>query len=504
MATPAALYTLTAPALAAFQAALAAPQATQTQLLHTILQHNAHSQFGRRHGFAQLSGYADFAAAVPLGNYASHQHAIEQTAHGVPQLLSSEPVLMFEETGGSSGGAKLVPYTAALQAAFARAVLPWLGDLMRRRPQAFAGQLFFIISPASRNASHTPGGIPIGSGNDLAYFGHELAAALAGRTLFLPELLQAQSAAEWQWHSARLLLHAPALSLISVWSPTLLLAIIHTLQQQQDSLLATVTDRHHRARLSRALSGHSPDTRALWSQLDTISCWCSHTAAAPAAQLQALFPQAYLQGKGLLATEGITSLPFGEHPYPLLAVNSHFYEFAADNGEIYQAHELAADAQYRVIITTQGGLYRYDTGDCVQVCGFEQGVPRLNFIGRSGWYSDVCGEKLNEAFVRNAMLSVDPRLPEHCLLQGTAMPQPHYRLLAADADAAWLNADVCAALDSALHANPQYAHARRIGQLHPLRLHWVADIPAHAAALARPEQRLATRKIALLLPPQTA
>ena len=111
MATPAALYTLTAPALAAFQAALAAPQATQTQLLHTILQHNAHSQFGRRHSFAQLSGYADFAAAVPLGNYASHQHAIVQTAHGVPQLLSSEPVLMFEETGGSSGGAKLVPDT---------------------------------------------------------------------------------------------------------------------------------------------------------------------------------------------------------------------------------------------------------------------------------------------------------------------------------------------------------------------------------------------------------
>ena len=76
--------------------------------------------------------------------------------------------------------------------------------------------------------------------------------------------------------------------------------------------------------------------------------------------------------------------------------------------------------------------------------------------------------------------------------------------LAADTDAAWLNADVCAALDTALHANPQYAHARRIGQLHPLRLHWVADIHAHAAALARPEQRLATRKIALLLPPQMA
>ena len=62
MATPAALYTLTAPALAAFQAALAAPQATQTQLLHTILQHNAHSQctaiglcrFCRRRAIGQL------------------------------------------------------------------------------------------------------------------------------------------------------------------------------------------------------------------------------------------------------------------------------------------------------------------------------------------------------------------------------------------------------------------------------------------------------------------
>lgn len=481
-----------------FQAAAAQPAAVQARILQQILQHNAGSRFGRQHGFAGMAGYADFARRVPLRRYEDYRADIEALAEGGSGLLTAEPVIQFEETGGSSGGAKLIPYTPSLLAAFRRGVLPWLADLWQQRPQAFAGRLFFIISPAGRRR-HTAGGTPVGSGNDLAYFGEETGAALAAQTLFQPELTRALSAEAWQWHSARLLLSAADLSLISAWSPTLLLAVFRTLAAEQDSLIASLPCPARRRTAERALGGNTFDARLLWPQLDTVSCWCSHTAAAPAARLQALLPQAQIQGKGLLATEAVSSLPFSGSPQPLLAVNSHFYEFAADNGSVLPAHQLRAGHSYRLIVTTQGGLYRYDTGDEVAVHGLSGALPQLEFIGRGHLSSDLCGEKLSEAFVRRAMLAVSKRLPEHALLQGVAAQTPYYRLLLATPapDAAQL----AARLDEALAANPQYAYARRIGQLAPLTAVCLPDPHAYAATLHRAEQRLGTRKIPLLLPP---
>ena len=175
---------------------------------------------------------------------------------------------------------------------------------------AFSGCLYFIISPAARSRSHTAGGIPIGTGNDLNYLGSALAQRIAPQILHQPQLAQAQSPADWQIRTATLLAQSPSLSLISAWSPTLLLNIVHTLHQQQDTILRHIPDAHRRRTLAQALAPAIPRTQQIWTQLDTISCWDSHTAAAPADQLRQLFPHAHLQGKGLLATEGITTLPF--------------------------------------------------------------------------------------------------------------------------------------------------------------------------------------------------
>lgn len=492
---------LLAAALKRFQVAARHPEAAQQQILQQILQQNAASVFGRRHGFADMAGYSAFAQQVPIRRYEDYRADIDALAAGGNGLLTAEPVIQFEETGGSSGGAKLIPYTASLLAAFRRGVLPWLADLAQHRPQAFAGRLFFIISPAARSRHHTAGGTPIGSGSDLAYFGEETGAALAAQTLFQAELTQARSAAEWQWHSARLLLSAADLSLISVWSPTLLLAIFRTLVAEQDSLLASLKDAHRRRAAQHAFRGGRFDTRLLWPQLDTVSCWNSHTAALPAAELQALLPDVHLQGKGLLATEAVSSLPFSGSPQPLLAVDSHFYEFAAADGSIRPAHQLNSGQDYRLIVTTQGGLYRYDTGDRVAVHGFSGALPQLEFIGRDHLTSDLCGEKLTEAFVRRALLAVDKRLPEQALLQGVAANPPHYRLLLPEHTPC--PPQLAARLDEALAANPQYAYARCIGQLAPVQAVRLPDPQAYAATLHRADQRLGTRKIPLLLPPLT-
>ncbi len=485
-------------ALQRFQAASAQPEACQQRILHHILHTHAASDFGRRHDFAAIRDYKDFTQQVPLRRYEDFLPDIQALAAGQPAVLGCEALVRFEETGGSSGGAKLIPYTPSLLAAFRRAVLPWLADLLQQRPQAVAGKLFFVISPPTRHQPQTAGGIAIGNGDDLTYFDAATAAWLQPRTLFPPELMRAQTAADWQWQCALLLLNTPDLSLISLWSPTLLLGVLDTMQQQADSLLSSLPP-SRRATVARALAHHPIDTQALWPQLAIVSAWDSHTAAAPAVTLRQQLPHAHLQGKGLLATEAVSSIPLTDSRWPVLACDSHFYEFADAAGNLHLPQHLKTGEAYRLIVTTQGGLYRYDTGDWVLMHGRHQRLPQLEFIGRDSLVSDLCGEKLTEAFVRQAMQQVDSRLPHTALLQACHKPAPHYCLLLPATQTHrhdWANQ-----LDLALAANPQYRLCRSLGQLDCIRIRAVDDLLAYAAGHHHASQRLSTRKIPLLLPP---
>ena len=493
------LPTLLAHAHAAYQTALRHPQRTQAQILQTILRSNQHSQFGQQHHFAQIRSPEDYAQRVPIQSYDTLAPSIARHAGGEANILTSSPIIQFEETGGSTAGAKLIPYTAPLLTAFQHGIHAWFADLIAQRPRAFSGSLYFIISPAARSRSHTPSGIPIGTGNDLNYLGSALAGHIAPQILHHPQLAQAQSPADWQIRTATLLAQSPSLSLISAWSPTLLLNLIHTLHQQQDRILRQIPDVARRHTLAQALAPTVPNTQKIWTQLDTISCWDSHTAAAPAAQLHQLFPHAHLQGKGLIATEGITTLPISGCLLP--ALTSHYYEFADEVDRIHPLHRLQHGNRYRLILTTQGGLYRYDTQDWLlaQASPYAH-VPSLHFIGRSSLTSDLVGEKLTEAFVAQAIRQTLTPVSGCLLLQGSTTPQPHYILWH---DPAFKPSDhALAELNTALCANPQYHYAQQIGQLGNLTARPHPQLLAYASQHA-PSRVLGTQKIPMLLPPIT-
>jgi hypothetical protein len=108
-----------------------------------------------------------------------------------------------------------------------------------------------------------------------------------------------------------------------------------------------------------------------------------------------------IQPKGLIATEGIISIPFGQH-WPL-AVTSHFLEFVASDGQVLRAHELERGNTYEVCLTTSGGLYRYRLNDLIRVDGFAENTPSIRFVAKTGQISDHFGEKLSEAFVYTAI-----------------------------------------------------------------------------------------------------
>lgn len=481
----------------AFAAARADPGRTQRALLDEIVAANAGTAFGGAHGFDRIDSVEAYRDAVPIRGYEGFAGWIEEMASGAPGRLVADPPLAFERTGGTTLGGKLVPYTAAQLASFGAAVQPMLHDLLTRFPGIGDGRLYASISPATRAPETTAGGAPVGLGSDAAYLGP--LAAPFGRLLAVPPEVGALGDID-AWRIATLagLVEAGDLSFVTVWSPSFLTALIEALPEVADRVLPRLSA-PARVRLEHWLaSGTAAGTVALWPRLAVISTWTDAGSAPFAKRLAALCPQAAIAPKGVIATEGAITVPTGPGAGAWPALTSTFLEFRDPaTGVCRLADALEPGAVYDAILTTRGGFYRYDIGDRFRCIAVENGCPRLVFEGRAGVVSDMVGEKLDEGFVARVLAGLDgPARLEAC-----PGPPPRYRLVRAVGTPP---ADL-AALDRALGANPQYAYARRIGQLGPL-----ADSPrgydpaAEAAARARSGQRLGDAKPGVLVPPARA
>ncbi|HEX9492268.1 MAG TPA: GH3 auxin-responsive promoter family protein, partial [Thermoanaerobaculia bacterium] len=394
---------------------------SQRDILQRLLITNAHTAFGEQHAFSYIKTVYDYQQRLPLRTYEDFEPWIDRIAGGETNVLTREPVKLFEPTSGSSGATKLIPYTDSLQREFQRGIRPWVADLFLNYPELMNGQAYWSVSPACRTV-FSPSKIPIGFDDDSTYVGG------------------------WQ----RRLVRAVTLTdldddtrnvrLISVWNPTFL------------SLL--VKDR---------------PTESLFPNVRLISCWTDANAAGPASHLATLFPQAKIQGKGLIATEGFISFPMIGHEGTALAIRSHFLEFIPIGSEkALLAHQLDRGQQYAVVISTGGGLYRYRLDDVIEVVGHIGRCPLIRFIGRQNYVSDWFGEKLNEAYVSSvlretfeefaiapsfAMLACDSEIPAYVLYADGEIPY-----------------GAIAKIESRLRRCFHYNYARLLGQLGPLRL----------------------------------
>jgi hypothetical protein len=63
---------------------------------------------------------------------------------------------------------------------------------------------------------------------------------------------------------------------------------------------------------------------------------------------------------------------------------------------VLEAHELKEGRDYFILLTTSGGLYRYNIHDVVRCVGFEGEAPMVEFLNKGKNFSSVTGEKLSE------------------------------------------------------------------------------------------------------------
>jgi hypothetical protein len=101
------------------------------------------------------------------------------------------------------------------------------------------------------------------------------------------------------------------------------------------------------------------------------------------------------------------------------------------------ACDLIEGRNYFVVLTTAGGLYRYNIFDLVRCVGFHGEAPVIEFLNKGAHFSSLTGEKLSEhqviAAVQAAQHATDLRLKSYLLLPCWGDP-PHYELLVEAAD----------------------------------------------------------------------
>lgn len=508
----------------------------QEELLRLTLRDNVTSSYGREHRFVAIKSPEDFQKHVPVCNYESLRQRIEHIKSGGQGVLTSEPVLMMEPTGGSSGGSRLIPYTATLRRQFQRAISTWMYDVLLNFPGCRRGRAYWSISPAAQRPKQTHGGMRIGFDSDTEYLTGWQRWAMERLFAVPASVAKIRDIENFQYATLAGLLAAEDLALISVWSPTFLTTLFARLPEWSEQIINDIDtgqlnfpqdgpsrgfnkfsiglNRNRSRFLKSKLQQFGPSPqflRDIWPSLSLVSAWGDASASLFVPELKSWMQEVPFQPKGLLATEGVTSFPLKSSHGTALAIRSHVFEFQPIEHVEDPVRppkwgwELEQGRRYQILMTTGGGLYRYAVGDEIEVTGFVRKCPLVRFTGRSGVQSDLVGEKLHEKHVRDAfkesceLLGVEPAfamlIPIHDE-NSARHASPGYRAILVIRDLKCpaarretLERQLAEKIEQQLCNNSQYRFALGLGQLRKLDVWILLKSPEQAWSVYESECR---------------
>ena len=496
------------------------PDATQQQVLRSLLVANRKTRFGIEHRFDGIANASEYRDRVPVQDYEALRPYIDDQRRTGVQALTAESPVFYAQTSGSTGTPKYIPITpSGLEMHRAeQALFSYLQ--FRACPQAFAGKALGIMGAAVEG--HLDTGHAVGSVSGHLY--RSLPASVQSR-LVVPSAVAGIADYDLKYLIIlRLALAEPRVTYMGTPNPSTFLRLLDILNARRDLLLQSL----HTGRLdgfdgldgavreivtarmkpdparAASLRGAASLTFAnVWPSIRLVTTWTGGSCGiALDALRRKLPPGAAVMELGYQSSEFRGTLALeAEAPHGLPPLHHHFFEFVeqakwdSGNAGFLTLDQLEAGRRYYILITTASGLYRYFMNDLVEVTGFFHRTPLLRFIQKGKGVTSLTGEKLYEGQAIDAVLETRGKygVTSSFFLLVADEKISAYQLFVESDDGGRSDAQgFVAAVDRRLgELNIEYHGKRLSGRLGPLTIAWLkrGAADAYKSACIRAGQR---------------
>ena len=419
-----------APAAMAFERATKGPLKAQRKILFEFLTRNKNTEFGLKYDFAGIKSIEDYQRLVPLTDCEAMRPYVDRMTKGEPNVLTLEKPILFSVTSGSSGHPKFVPITKYAQAKKAEVINLWAYYILRDHPKITAGKILAIVSPEAEGL--TPSGIPYGAESGHGY--KSLPDAIK-RLYALPYEVFEIKDYDARYYTILRIAMGQNIATIATMTPSTIILLCQWIEKVKDDIIGDIEKgtlkkgmdippgirkiieknlkpNPKRASQLRHILAEKKELlpKYFWPRLELIECWKRGTVGLYLREFPKYFGGVPVRDFGYFSSEARCSIPISdEGAGGVLAVNSNFYEFIPkeDIGKkekrVLLCDRLEKGREYFIVLTTPGGLYRYNIDDVIRVSGFFNKTPLIEFVQKGTNVTSVTGEKLYESQVVEAV-----------------------------------------------------------------------------------------------------
>lgn len=403
------------------------PVRVQKEFLLRLIKNNKNTQYGEKYSFSSISSEKDFRSSLPMVEYSDIEPYIDQIKMGTRNVLTSEPVSLFNMTSGTTARPKYIPLTPQGLNRARGLMRQWFSHALSNHPTLLDKGFLSITGAAVEGCCES--GIPYGSASGMI---NNSLPALARSSMAVPAMVAEIADYDVRYYVWARMAYAQSISFIATPNPLTLVKIAEIAVGQQEEIIRSI----HNGWLSDSFQNKQscidagiPDTllsrikpdraRAVflermlektgrllpidcWPDLALIGCWLGGSIGFHAESLAKYYGSVALRDVGYMASEGCITLPIEDAvPAGVLMLRNNYYEFIPESQldhaapDILIASELAVGNCYKIILTNENGLYRYDINDIVRVDGFYHQTPVISFLRKSGNIVNIAGEKLH-------------------------------------------------------------------------------------------------------------
>ena len=405
------------------------PLALQRKILLNILKKNSTTDFGRCFHFSSLKSIDAFRKAVPIQTASEYKPLLAKIYNGDHRSICCEKPLFFAMTAGSTGNYKYIPITKSLSQDINRSTMSYLYLFERACPQVKDAPVQFLIG--SGEGGTTPGDVSQGYVSGFHY--KNLPIIVRKRFVVPYWAFTIQERTNRYYTIIRYMTACTDLAAIISMTPQNIcnLAVIAIEQknrlykdiktggltldhvQNQGDRKPSFEPAPDRAELFLTAANAGNSEKAMGILLPSLTCfstWMGGNMSYATDKLTTLFGPKDIFELPSSASEGIFLIPNEINtPGGIAAIGSHFFEYIHERDSLLSnpatllVNELKLCERYYLVVTTSGGLYRYNMEDLYEVTGYWGDIPVLKFISKQARQVSITNERINESDVVEAM-----------------------------------------------------------------------------------------------------